>query len=435
MSEGRTPGAGDIEFSDHGSAETTGDNLYRLVAIYLDNDGVEDLWKSGDPMTNVATLMKGADDWALQNSSYDQQRLYEAAVQIVIDPAIQLEIGCRLLQRADVPDPPLCEHLYATEPFKRWQPQLVVHDEIGDGPPALDSEGVVHLAREAYANGWFFYSTWATGGSDREWPVYAVTALARSLFALDGLRVCCEYLNDVRNLWLVCNWLNEWFKECNYVIRDVDGDLSTVVADVRDRFAHTIGRLQPMKAGWDQARTKLVREFDWFDLVPQTVADHLVDAEYARLNLRDPKYNPKGIIAGYCMAVEVMLHERLGKPIEAYLRGTSKSERDRFRAAFRDSNDSNRNKGWRPDLTIGQFANNLRQAFFKTILSKIGADSAFYYKDLPEALDSLKDYRNPSSHGGPRVFSEAEIAIVRPSAVEVLSCMARVRVMLQPGSG
>src|SRR2546426_11094826 len=135
------------------------------------------------------------------------------------------------------------------------------------------------------------------------------------------------------------------------------------------------------------------------------------------------------------MALEVMLHERLGKPVDAYLRGTSKSERDQFRAAFRDSNDSNnRSKGWRPDLTIGQFAYNLRQAFFKSILSKIGADSPFYYKDLPEALDLLRDYRNPSSHGGPRVFTEADIAIVRPSSLEVIGRMARVRVVLQPSS-
>ena len=186
MSAGRTLGAGDIEFSDHGSNETT-DSMYRSVAIYLDNDGVEDLWRTGEPLANVATLMNGADDWALHDSWYEQQRLYEAAVRIVLDPAIQLEIGCRLLQRADVPEPPLCEHLYATESFRRWLPQLVIHDEIGDGPPALDSEGVVYLAGEAYANAWFFYSTWATSGSNRDWPVYAVTALARSLFALDGL--------------------------------------------------------------------------------------------------------------------------------------------------------------------------------------------------------------------------------------------------------
>lgn len=108
MSAGRTPGGGDIEFSDHGSMETT-DSVYRGLAIYLDNNGIEDLWKTGDPLTNVITLMHNADDWALHDGSdpycsYEQQRLYEAAVQLVIDPAIQLEIDADCFSELVLPN-------------------------------------------------------------------------------------------------------------------------------------------------------------------------------------------------------------------------------------------------------------------------------------------------------------------------------------------
>jgi hypothetical protein len=373
--------------------ETT-DSLYRRVAIYIDNYGVEDLWRTGEPLTNVAMLIRGADDWALHNSWYDQQRLYEAASQIVIDPAIQLEIGCRLLQRAGVPEPPLCEHLYAVESFRRWQPQLVVHDEIGDGPPALDPEGVIYLAREAYSSGWFFYSTWATGGSNREWPVYAVTALARSLFALDGLRVCFEYVNDVRNLWLVCNWLDQWFKECDYRIKDVDGDLSSVVADVRERFARTRGRLEPMMIGRDKAQRVLERELkDFWEFIPQRVREDLITAEYKRSVLKDPTYDLWDVGHNYCLAVERIVNHRLGRQLEAYAQAEPNADEVvTFRKRYLNGGLFSPGR-----LTVHQWKKVLDPSP-PPIFSKAGLDSSYIVDRLGKEMEAFIPFRVRAQH-------------------------------------
>ena len=370
-----------------------------------------------DPIKRLVGLMRLGDEYVLNErgdweSVENEQTWYGLAVQAVVDPLIQLELGCLLLKRADTEEP-LCEHMYDS---LDWEPEIVIHDEVGSGPPCNSwvREHLLRLALRAYGNAWDFYRYGPAGTHN----------FIRSLFALDGMRIAYQALIDTTQARDACDAFDGWLRYLRYQIGDRGVEFDDIVRELEKRFAHTRGQLEPIMASRREARKRLERELEYFDKLPTLVAGYLIDGEYMQSLLKDPSYNPRGIVAIYCQAVEAMLQGRLGGMMDIYLNGAPKAEAERFKDEFlreRDRKTGRTVADWRcAGLSIGQFAKGLGRPSFKSVLSKMGADAKFCFQELPSALWKLLEDRNSASHAGQRIFAEEGVLQVREIALAVL---------------
>lgn len=414
------------------------------------------------PHERIAGLVHIGDKLELQDApNWDPCRVYSLASRS-LDPAMQLELGCLFASRAGVVEEPMCEHMYLDGAYVYWKPEVVLH-EGASGLPARDRVTMLRLALQAYGNAWGFYRNayhyyvWIAAGvtaikvgdfegdpekvGDFELVLEQVEpeiyhprmarAAARTLFALDGIRVCLLSLNDDSRAWQLLSCASGWRGEDERLSCEAD-DLSNIVADFRERFARSKGQLQPRMEGRQALRGRLVTEFDWLDLLPPSSQNYFLDGEYMRLNLKDPTYNPKGIVAIYCMAVEDLLQRRLGDPIDLHLHTAPLEEASAFRGRYlQDRRGATITKEWRcGDLAIHQFEKYLRQPDFKAVLSKIGADTAFYFRELPNSLRKILQFRHPASHASKTLFKDADVNTVRESVILLLSKLSRRRVVI-----
>ena len=384
----------------------------------------EDLHKDedprrGKPVEDVIRLVRAADALVGQGKPDSALRVYRLAVAWGLNPKVQAELGHLLLERAGLDSLPLCEH--DTDPGSDdWDPDCWVHCHVGDAPRFPGAEGIAEVALQAFSRVWAFH---------HQCGVYE-SAFLSGLLALDGMRAAAEALDDIELLSAVYQEFQAWLNEWEY--GEQLGEHDAVVRQLEIRFGETKGRLEPIMIGRSKALKALERELPWFDMVGLDVRDYLTDADYMRSTLKDPTYNPKGIVTTYCNAVEAMLQRRLGHVIDSYLNAAPSEEGERFKDEFlRDRKDDRVLKEWKcADLTISQFARNLRRPPFKSVLSKAGADAAFYFKELPQELSELLDHRNPASHAHKRLFTDEGVLQLRTVVLELIGKLAQLRVIL-----
>lgn len=387
-----------------------------------------------DPIEVVIELMDEGD--VLVAGGVDDPSPHRIALKYVMDPRIQLELGCLFVQRAGFQERPLCEHLYEDKEFEYWNPATFLHKELAPRSELQQPDLFTPLALRAYANAWAFWSRYNICSFFDIESLVRVVAL--ELIALDGMRVCYEALRDTTRLWLLCRGIRgylEWHPACR-AARDETRDLDELLAEIRARFARSEGRLEPLMAGRPKVLVELEKELAWWDLLPQSVKDYLADAEYQRSNLRDPTYNPKATVTTYSIVVEEMLRRRLGHPIDLFLKMAGDSEansfRDRFlrRKAVIHGKEVVRERRC-ADLILSEFGRHLSTPEFRRYLSKIGADTKFCIEELPGLLKKVADYRNAASHADRRVFTSEEILEVRDIVLRVVGELAGLRITFQ----
>lgn len=386
----------------------------------------EHLHKDGDPrrrkpVEDVIRLVLAADELVGQGKPDSALRVYRLAVAWGLNPKVQAELGHLLLERAGLDSLPLCEH--DTDPGSdNWDPDCWVHCHVGGGPRFPGAEGIAEVALQAFSRVWAFH---------HQCGVYE-SAFLSGLLALDGMRVAAEALDDIELLSAVYQEFQSWLNE-QWEYGEQFDEHDAVVRPLEIRFGETKGRLEPIMVGRSKALERLRRELRWFDTLPIRVQDYLGDAEYMRAQLKDPSYNPKGIVAMYCIAVEAMLQWRLGEVVDTYLKGAPKSEADSFRSEFLQSKNKEGRvlKEWRcAELAINAFAKHIKRARFKNVLSEVGADSQFVFRELPSHLSNLLAYRNPASHAHKRLFTEEGVSEARGMVMHVIENLNRLVSML-----
>lgn len=340
-----------------------------------------------EPLERVVRLMKAGDQHVLLDSDPNEAWLYGLALDSVLDPHVQLELGCLLLQRADPDESPLCEHIYAEEGYDDWDPHTEIHDEVGPGPPSRQRQETIRLALRAYGNAWSYYK-WGY--------VVSPHCLFRSLLALDGMRVCYSQLEDHESMWKLCSGLKPWLRTVRHEFGVRGGEVDKFVAEIQKGFGKTEGRLEPIMVGMDKAQKQLERELkEYWEFTPLPVRKQLRTAEWKRSVLKDPTYDLWDVAHNYCLAVEAMLQQRLGRSLDSSLEDAPEEEADNFRQRFLSS----KWKRWSADeLTISQFQKHLGEAFFRRMLARAGMDSRFIFHELPDRLSEILPYRNPADH-------------------------------------
>lgn len=380
---------------------------YGLLALALGYDGAPADFVEMEPIDRLTSLIQWADRVSLgEHLEPEAVFLYRLAAGSVVDPLVQLELGSLFLLRASVDESPLSDHQYIGKEFNNFEPRAVIWELVSAGPPASDSDErvqLIELALGAFERAWRFYAYRRESTND----------LARSLFALDGLRVCYWELNLPLALSSVCSGLRIWL-DGSYRAFKHDGDLDELVREIEKRFAKTEGQLKPLIDGHREARARLLADVDWFDLLPISVREYLVDGDYEIAQLRDPSYKSRAPVASFSIAVEEMLRLRVGQPMDASLERLNPEHQTAFRKNF-----LGRGPKLCAGLQIGQWKRNLEQPKFRGLMAAVGADSKFIQQELRYRLAELVKLRNQASHPAQAEFT-GELTRARRLALEII---------------
>ena len=171
----------------------------------------------------------------------------------------------------------------------------------------------MNIALRAYANAWSYYK-WLYFGTAAHWLIHG-------LFALDGLRVCYEELDDAKNAWWDSRGLSSWLEGDyhRYKIGEMEPECDEIIREVEKRFQRAAGRLEPLMLGRAKEERKLEGELRTFwEFTPKRVREDIITAEYKRHVLKDATYSLWDVAHNYCLAVERVISYRLGKVVDAF---------------------------------------------------------------------------------------------------------------------